>query len=133
MKSIQKMSWATVLIAVCSFGALGYSGESNAVKKAKVAVKEAEPYDWKTLAESAQVCFKKKENLEMAMEWINKSIEINKDPFNLEIKGDYFESIGEEKEAMKLYYEAITVGKEQSFWFDSSDIQAKIWKLRDQK
>lgn len=131
MKTIQKMYWMTAILAVCSFTALGYSGESNAVKKAKEAVEEAAPYDWRTLAESAKVCFKKKENVDLALKWIDKSIEINKDPFNLEIKGDYYQSIGDNKEAMKLYYDAITTGKEQNFWFDTSELQAKIWKLRD--
>lgn len=131
MKSIKKMYWMTAIVAICSFTALGYSGESNAVKKAKEAVKEAEAYDWRTLAESAQVCFDKKENVGQALEWIDRSIEINKDPFNLEVKGDYYRSIGDNKKAMRLYYEAITVGKSQNFWFESSKIQGKIWDLRE--
>jgi len=129
MKIFQKTIAMIALAAIVSFSAQA-APESNAVKKAKEAVEEAAPYDWKTLASSAEICFKKKENTELALEWINKSIEINKDPKNLEIKADYFASIGEKSKALALYSEAINTGKEQNFWFDSSDLQDKIWSLR---
>lgn len=130
MKMIQKLIGATALVAVFSLTSLAGPGQSNAVKKAIEAVNEAEPYDWKTLAESAKVCFKKGENVEQALQWIDKSIEINKDPMNLEIKGDYYSATGAKEEALKLYSEAITVGKAQNFWYDTSELQSKIWNLR---
>ncbi|MFH6982364.1 hypothetical protein [Marinoscillum luteum] len=131
MKSIQRMMGVAALIMIFTYSTQATPDDSNAVKKAKDAVEGAAPYDWKTMAQSAKVCFRKQENVEQALEWINKSIEINKDPFNLEIKADYYRDKGEKDEALKLYSEALKVGKEQNFWFDGTDIQAKIWKLRE--
>lgn len=128
MKTIQKMMTAMTLIVIITFTT--QAAESAAVKKAKEAVAEAAPYDWKILAESADICFSKGENIDEAMKWIDKSIEINKDPLNLEVKADYLVAQGKNKQAMKYYVEAIKAGKEQNFWFDSSGLQAKIWKLR---
>lgn len=128
MKTIQRLMGILALSTVLIFTA--EASDSNAVKKAKEAVEEAKPYDWKTLAESAAVCFKKNENTTEALNWINKSIEINKDPINLEIKADYYAAINEKKQALSLYAEAINTGKNQNFDFDSSKLQAKIWELR---
>lgn len=124
IKSISIFSLAIIL------STQAFAGQSRAVKKAKEAVAEAAEYDWKTLAKSAEICFNKGENIEEALVWIEKSIEIQKDPFNLQVLGDYYASIGDKKTAMAKYYEAITVAKDQNFWYDTSSIQAKIWELK---
>ena len=64
------------------------------------------------------------------MAWIEKSIEIQKDPLNLEILADYYVEKNETERATKTYIQAIEAGKEQNFWFDSSDLQAKLWNLK---
>ncbi|RED94413.1 hypothetical protein [Marinoscillum furvescens] len=131
MKTIQKMIGALALVGLLTFTATASStGESKSVKKAKEAVEEAAGYDWKTLAESAQVCFKKDQNIDQAMIWIEKSIEIQEDPFNLEILADYYASKGENDLAMSTYVRAIDAGRAQNFWYDNSHLQAKIWELR---
>lgn len=130
MKMIQKTIGMLAMVIMFSTTAWAATGESYAVKKAKEAVAEAESYDWKTLATSAKVCFRKGENTEQALEWINQSIKIQKDPINLEIKADYYAGIGEKNDALKYYSEAIDAGKKQNFWFDSSSLQSKIWELR---
>ncbi len=127
MKTISRVFVLLVLFSLSSQSMA--TTTSNAVKKAQEAVSES-PYDWKILAESAVICFKKGENIDEAMKWINKSIEINKDPMNLEIKADYLVEQGKKKEASKFYIEAINTAKNQNFWYDTSDLQQKLWKLR---
>lgn len=129
MKTIQKMMGIFALSSALAFSATA-SSDSHAVKKAKEAVEEAKPYDWKTLAKSAEVCFRKNENTTEALEWIDKSIEIYKNPMNLEIKGDYYASANKKADALALYSEAIQIGKDQNFDFDTSKLQEKIWNLR---
>lgn len=131
MKTIQKMIGAVAVVALISFSATASStGESKSVKKAKEAVEEAAGYDWKTMAESAAICFKKGQNIEQAMVWIEKSIEIQEDPFNLEILADYYASLGKKDKAITTYVKAIDAGRAQNFWYDNSHLQAKIWDLR---
>lgn len=133
MNTLRKINLAVVLVFAITFTAFSGSiteGKSRAVKKAIEAVEAAEAYDWQTLAKSAAVCFEKKENMEQALTWITKSIELNEDPYNLEVMGDYYSGEGQNKKAMEYYYKAITVGKEQNFWNDSQRLQKKIWDLR---
>lgn len=134
MYTFKKNLFAAVLLTAATFAATALpsttGNHSRAVKKAIETVEKAEAYDWKTLAECAEICFKKGENVSQALEWINRSIEINEDPYNLEIKGDYYESEGDKQEAMKYYYKAIVAGKAQNFWNDNDRLQEKIWDLR---
>lgn len=127
MKTFQKFMMAAMIVAAFAFSA--QAKDSNAVKKAKEAV-ESEPTDWKTLAKSAEVCFKKGENTEQALKWIDESISLKKTAKNLEIKGDYYASISKNEKALEYYTEAANVGRTSNPNFDSSKIQAKIWKLR---
>ena len=128
MKNLKALTLLILLITVVTI-APSYATTSNAVKKAKQAVSES-PYDWKILAESAEICFSQGENIEEAMKWVDKSIEINKDPKNLEIKADFLVAQGKKAEALEYYVEAINTGKSQNFWFDTSALQKKLWELR---
>ena len=126
-----KTSLFAIAILAASLGAFASDpAESKTVEKAREAVESADSYDWQVLAKSAEKCFKKNQNIDQAMEWINKSIEINPDPSNLEIKGDYYRSVGKPSKAIEAYYEAIIVGKDQNFWFDNSHLQKKIWDIK---
>lgn len=133
MNIIKKLSGIVAIITLLSTSALANgnsTAESQSVKKARIAVEAAPAYDWKTLAESAKICFEKNQNTEQALEWINKSIQLEKDPMNLEILADYYVSKGETAKGIEKLIEAIDAGRAQNFWYDSSNIQAKIWKLR---
>ena len=128
MKNL-KTSLAVLVAVAISASAFASDPESKTVEKAREAV-ESSSSNWKVLAESAQKCFKKDENIDQAIEWINKSIEINPDPFNYEIKGDYYSSKKQYKMAVEQYYNAIVIGKEQNFWHDNKHLQKKIWESR---
>ncbi|MFY0598674.1 MAG: hypothetical protein JXR03_03310 [Cyclobacteriaceae bacterium] len=131
MKSLTKITLASLMmmfITVQTFA--GDDPNSKLVEKAKKAVEEAESNDWETLAQSAEICFIKKENLEQAVQWINKSIEIKETTYNLEVQGDYLSSIGKRKEAKSAYYKAILIAKESEFDANTGRLQKKLWKLR---
>ncbi len=128
MKNL-RTSLLAVIVLMGSSIAFASDPESKTVEKAREAV-ESNSGDWKVLAESAEKCFRKGENIEQAMQWINKSIEINPDPMNYEIKGDYFNAQSKYKKALEQYYQAIIVGKQQNFWFDNKQLQKKIWETK---
>lgn len=127
MKTFQKIMIAAIVVGAFTFNA--EAKESNAVKKAKEAV-EAEPADWQTLAKSAKVCFRKGENTDQALKWIDESISLKKTAQNLEIKGDYYASVNNNEKALAYYAEAANVGRSNDPKFDSSKLQTKIWKMR---
>lgn len=131
MKSLSKLT-IVVIIAVLFTSQAFANGDPNSklVEKAKKAVSEADATDWETLAQSAEICFMKNENIEEASQWINKSIEIKATPYNLEVKGDYLSSIGENKEAISNYYQAILKSKEEDSNKSTEKLQSKMWKLR---
>jgi len=128
MKNLKTSLVALIAVAI-STSVFANDPESKIVEKAREAV-ESSASDWKVLAESAQKCFKRNENVEQAMQWIDKSIEINPDPFNYEVKGDYYNSKKQYKMAMEQYYKAILTGKEQNFWYDNKHLQKKIWESK---
>ncbi len=128
MKNL-KTSFVAFIAVIFSTVAIANDPESKVVEKAREAV-ESSSSNWKILAESAQKCFRKDQNIDQAMEWINKSIDINPDPYNYEIKGDYFLSKKQYNKALKQYYEAILIGKEQNFWYDNKHLQKKIWESK---
>lgn len=130
MKNLRTNLLAVIAMGVSLSAFAGDPDESKTVEKAREAVESSSSSDWKVLAESAEKCFKKDENIEQAMEWINKSIEINPDPLNYEIKGDFHASKNQYKKALEQYHKAIIIGKEQNFWFDNGDLQKKIWKSK---
>lgn len=124
-----KTTLLAVITLITSSIAFATTPQSKTVEKAREAV-ELNSSNWKVLAQSAEKCFKKGENIEQAMEWINRSIEINPDPMNHEIKGDFFAKQNKYKQALEQYFKAILVGKEQNFWFDNKQLQKKIWDTK---
>lgn len=131
MKNLSKLTLIIMLLGSFAFQA-NANGEPNSklVEQAKKAVDEAEANDWETLAQSAEICLIKKENIKEAAEWIDKSIAIKATPYNLELKGDYLKSIGKKKEATSFYYMAIVQIKNEDSNKDTSDLQSKMWALR---
>jgi hypothetical protein len=78
------------------------------------------------LAISAEKCFKKNVNLKEASEWLDQSLEIAKTPFNLELKGDYYNVNRLPDKALEYYVQAMNVLKENDGEADVSKIQKKV-------
>ena len=120
----------TLVMLLASVSTFAKSTDNKLVQKARTAVENASPDDWYAYAKSAQMCIKKNVNMKEAAVWIDKSLEIKQDAFNLEIKGDYFMKNNLPKKALEQYILAAKVGKESDVNFDTSDLQAKIVKAK---
>ncbi len=137
MKSVtslsQKISLFTAALLIISGSHLFASiGGEKVVEKARASVEKAAPDDWKTLAEAAQLCIKKKVNMKEASEWIHKSIDIKKTQFNTEVMGDYYRVNNLPEKAVAWYMESMALGKKSTDGFDASMLQAKMFDLRKQ-
>ena len=103
-----------------------YAGSDKTFDKAKSAVENASPDDWKTYAESAQKLIKKKANLAEAKTWIEKSISIRETAFNLEVLGDYYVKNNLPKEAVSYYVKSMNKMREETPGVNVTRIQQKI-------
>ena len=102
MKSIKSIFFALLLIATTAqFSYAGYGDKTS--DKARTAVENAAPDDWKTYAKSAQKCIRKKVNLKEAATWIDKSLSIKETAYNLEVKGDYYAAMNLPEKAIEMY------------------------------
>lgn len=63
--------------------------------------------DWLYYAETAKNCINSNQNLHDALELIDHSIDLQINPINLEIKGDYYIKIGDLNNAFSQYKKAI--------------------------
>lgn len=105
-------------------------GNDKGVEKARTAVKNAAPEDWKTLTKSAKYLIKKNIHMDEALTWLEKSITIKKNTENLELLGDYYVKIGNNRQAMISYIEVIKFGKAKSANFYTLDLEQKIANAR---
>ena len=99
------------------------------VLKARAAVDDASPDDWRTLAESADKMFQRKLNLKEAASWIDRSLEIKETAYNLEVKGDYYVINNLPEEAIKYYVKSIALGQQDAS-FNAGRVQDKITKIK---
>lgn len=89
-------------------------------------VEKAAPDDWYLLAKAAQRCFKRGENLKLAVSWLNKSILIKRAPYNLEIRGDYYAANQLPRKALEAYAESYRIGFLTNMDYRGSDICEKM-------
>lgn len=118
---------ATVMAFVVLSGSMAFAKiDDRTTEKTRDAVENASPHDWYTLAISAEKCFKKKVNLKEASEWLDQSLEIAKTPFNLELKGDYYNDNRIPDKALEYYIQAMSAMKENDGEADITKIQKKV-------
>jgi hypothetical protein len=98
--------------------------------KAREAVENASPDDWKTLAESAEKCMKKNVNLKEAATWLDKSLTIKEDPYNLRLKGDYYQLNNLPQQALEYYIKSIRAGLATNVNYSDPDTQRKIAEIK---
>jgi len=121
-----------MVLLVCGVSLYAYSSDGKSDKilnKNRDIVQESAPDDWYTLASCAEQCIKKNIVNKEVAEWIDKSLEIKKSSYNLEIKGDYYMKNKLPNKAGEFYLEAIKVGLEEDNNFNYSSLQSKIAKI----
>lgn len=91
--------------------------------------KKADP-GWKDYCKSAQMCIKKKTNMDEAQGWLEKSIELDKNPDNLEAMGDYHLANNEKREAAGYYLESLKAGVQENPNYQDQNLQKKLTDLQ---
>ncbi len=104
--------------------------EKKTTEKARQAVKEAAPDDWRTYAQSAEKCIRKKVNLAEAKQWLEKSLEINENTYNLSVMGDYYDMNNLPEKALEYYVKSITIGLKQDVNYHDQSTHEKMMKAR---
>lgn len=127
-----KTSLIAAMALVILLGTVSWTkAEDRTTEKTREAVENASPHDWYTLAVSAEKCFKKKVNLKQASKWLDESLAIAENPYNLELKGDYFIENRLPDRALEFYVRAMNEMKEKDGNADVSKLQKKISKIID--
>ncbi|GEM_PF-1380472 len=106
------------------------SADDKTVEKSREAVENADPNDWKTLSYNADKCFRKKINTEEALEWINRSIEIDANPTNLTVMGDYYYRNEMPEKAIHYYLQAMAKNGHGQNELVAEAIQVRIQKAK---
>ena len=119
-----------LLLCGTSLYAYSFDGKSDKIlTKNGDIVKESAPDDWYTLASCAEHCIKKNIVNKEVAEWIDRSLEIKKSSYNLEVKGDYYMKNKLPEKAGEFYLEAIKIGLEEDRNFNYSGLQSKIARI----
>ena len=126
---VMMMALATVFVTASVY-AVPSTADNKTVSKARLAVEEAAPDDWKTFAESAEKCMKKKVNLKEAKAWLDKSIQIRETPYNLAVMGDYYQMNSLPDQALEYYVKSLRLGLEQDINYQDPVTHAKMMKAR---
>lgn len=124
------LSFCMLLVAFASQSALAENrGTDRTTEKAREAVENASPDDWKTYAESAERCIKKGVNLKEASSWLDKSLAIKETAYNLKVKGLYYEKNNLPEEALQAYVKSLKAGLAQDINYVDSETQKKVAEL----
>lgn len=122
----------TALLSANIFAANIFEKQEDKITlKTRKIVENATPDDWKSLAYAASICIANKKNLTQASEWLQKSLSINKNSYNLEVMGDYLLISNLPEEAKKQYVAAMKLGMEQDANYDLKPLQQKLKDLKE--
>lgn len=135
MKTTSKFSIKVFAFAFAALFTFNFAANANvdgidrATRKARAAVKEASPNDWRTFAESAEACINKRVNMREAAKWISSSKAIKVTSYNTMVEADYYWAIGMMDKALETYLEALKVGNTEEN-FDPKEVQDRIAKIK---
>ncbi|KXX68531.1 hypothetical protein [Flammeovirga sp. SJP92] len=89
-------------------------------------VQKAEKNDWVTLKDAALFTINWNGDLEIAKQWIDKAIKIDKNALTLEVLGDYYIRTGNVEKATETYFNALEEGVTNLGKEDMERIQRKV-------
>ena len=118
------MRWEKISIAMT----IEVPTDANLMKAVKTAVAST----WQEYRDQALFCLDSKTNWDKGMESVEKSISINENYGNLQVKAELLAQGGKFKEAIEVGTKAITVGKVANPNFDPSQIEGLLstWKKK---
>lgn len=137
MNSTFKKSTLAVVLSFCMLSLVAFNtaavaknaGTNKTIEKAREAVNQASSDDWMTYAVSAEKCIRKNINLKEAAEWLDRSLAIKETPYNLKVKGLYYEKNNLPEKALEYYVKSLKVGIENDVTYEDLHTQAKVAKL----
>ena len=132
MKNSTKLLSLALVMALASFSTLAEGTKEKAVAKATEAVENGSPDDWMLLAKQADYLIRKNASLGTAKEWIEKSISIKEDAYNLEVFGDYYSKNNLHREAITYYLKSADRVKANNPGANTSWLQDKIVSSKGQ-
>lgn len=98
--------------------------------KARAKLESKADPSWKDYCKSAQMCIKKKTNLEEAQSWLERSILMDKNPDNLEAMGDYYLANNDKRKAADYYLESLKAGVLDNPNYQDQNLQKKLTDLQ---
>lgn len=128
MKSTTKLlTLAITAIFILSSAGTSFAGvKERALEKARSAVDHAASDDWETYARSAQMVLKKNVSWEDAKMWLDKSLSIKEEAYNLEVMGDYYVLNNDSETGLKYYLKSLGKIEVTGSEIRAAKIQEKI-------
>lgn len=108
-----------------------FAGLDKTTEKARLAVQNAAPHDWHTLAKSADKCIQKGVNMTEAFNWLETSLSISETAFNNQVMGDYYYANQLPEKALEHYSKAMQLAFEDNEQEIMADVQVKIADIRN--
>jgi hypothetical protein len=106
----------------------------KAVATLKTDLTETKPDDWNSFAQAAQYLIQNNKEHELALQWINKSIQIKENFYNIWLKAQLLAQKDEYEEAINLTKKAIKQGQKDSKSYSpmAHDIARSLdlWKVK---
>ncbi len=106
------LALATIFVSSSVYATPMGIENNRTAEKARQAVEEAAPDDWYTYALSAEKCIRKKVNLKEAKGWLDRSLEIKENTYNLAVMGDYYDLNNLPEKALEYYVKSLSLGLE---------------------
>jgi hypothetical protein len=103
---------------------------NKTLTNARVAIANAKPDDWRTFYQAANFSFDNNVNQEEAERWLEQSIKINGNYYNLSLKAKRFAKVGNYDQAIALGEKAVQVGKESQKKVDTTDTEKLLTQWR---
>ena len=132
MKNSTKIVALALVLVGISFTSVAAGTKEKAVAKATEAVENASPDDWMLLAKQADYLIRKDVALATAKEWVEQSISIKEDAYNLEVFGDYYAKNNLHKQAIGYYLKSADQVKLDNPGADTTWLQDKIMVSKSQ-
>ncbi len=129
LKNYFSIALCLSFFTLVSAAAFANPTEDKTTLKAREAVEKASPDDWMAYASSAEKCLKKNVNLKEAAEWIDTSLSIKETPYNLRLKGMYYEKNNLPEQALEYYIKSLRVGLENDINYSDEKTQLKVKEL----
>lgn len=128
MKKITKLASLTMAVAIMMSSTLTANAgiKERTLEKARAAVKHAAADDWETYARSANMLLQKNVSWEDAKAWLEKSLSISEEAYNLEIMGDYYVLNNQSEKGLQFYLKSLKKINETGSEIRAEKIQRKI-------